>query len=256
MRRDFEDRYHHVENEHWWFAGRRDLLSLMLRRANAGPACRVLDVGCSAGATIRRLQRDGYISVVGIDISPQAIERCRNQGLQEVHVMDGQAPDFPDGSFDVILASDVLEHVPDERAAVGAWFRLLRPGGLLIALVPAFMALWSAHDEANHHRKRYRLGELRACFEAGGFRTERASYWNFLLFLPAAALRLLQRFLPSSGAGDAELTVPAAPANWLFRTTLFIENRLLGAGISWPWGLSAMVAVRRPLAPAGQARAS
>lgn len=246
MRADFEDRYHRVETEHWWFAGRRDLLSILLRQADVGTASRILDVGCSAGATLRRLREDGYMQSVGIDISEQAIERCRRQGLDNVHVMDAQAPDFPDGSFDVILASDVLEHVADESAAVRAWFRLLRPGGILVALVPAFMLLWSPHDEANHHRKRYRLGELRACVEQGGFRTERASYWNCLLFVPAAAVRLLQRLLPRLGAGNPELDVPAALANRGLRAILFAENRLLRAGLPLPWGLSALVTARRP----------
>jgi SAM-dependent methyltransferase len=246
MRPEFMDRYHRVETEHWWFAGRRHLLTGLLEQAEATPSSRILDVGCSAGATICHLQARGYRQVTGIDISATAIERCRAQGLSDVHVMDGQDPAFPEGSFDVILASDVLEHVPDERAAVGAWFRLLRPGGVLIALVPAFMALWSPHDEANHHRKRYRLRELRDCVEGGGFSTERASYWNFLLFLPAAGLRVVQRLLPRMASGHADLEVPPAVANRALRIVLAGENRLLCAGLSWPWGLSALVTARRP----------
>lgn len=246
MRAEFENRYHRAETDHWWFAGRRDLLSALLRAARMDPASRILDIGCSGGATIRRLRGDGYERVTGIDISAEAIAQCRRMGLEDVHIMDGAAPRFPDGSFDVIVASDVLEHVADEDRAARAWFRLLRPGGLLIALVPAFMLLWSPHDEANQHRKRYRLAELRRCLEASGFRTERASYWNFLLFLPAAAVRLAQRALPALGRGHPDLRVPPAPANGLLRAMLMMENRLLGAGVSWPWGLSALVTARRP----------
>jgi SAM-dependent methyltransferase len=193
--------------------------------------------------------------VVGIDISAQAIERCRGQGLLDVHVMDAQAPAFPDSTFDVILASDVLEHLDDERAAVRAWFRILRPGGLLVALVPAFMLLWSPHDEANQHRKRYRLGELRDCLEECGFKVERTSYWNFLLFLPAVAVRFLQRLLPRFGEAHPDLELPPRPANQLLRAVLLAENRLLDIGLSWPWGLSALVTVRRPLSPQLQANA-
>ena len=246
MRADFESQYHRVESDHWWFAGRRDLLSNLLRDAGAGRSSRILDVGCSGGATIRRLRREGYADVVGIDLSPEAIARCRRAGLQDVHEMDAQRPEFPDQSFDVILASDILEHVPDEAAAVRAWFRLLRPDGLLVALVPAFMALWSPHDEANQHRKRYRLGELRRCLEECGFETKRASYWNFLLFLPAALIRALQRLVPPLGRSHPDLRVPAAFVNALLAAVLFGENRLLRAGISWPWGLSALVVARRP----------
>lgn len=246
----FEDRYHRVETRHWWFAGRRDLLLRLLHAAQAGPDCRILDVGCSGGATLSELRAEGYRAVTGIDISSGAIAQCRRQGFTDVYVMDGQAPAFPDCSFDVILASDVLEHVSDERAAAGAWFRLLRPGGLLIALVPAFMMLWSAHDEANHHHRRYRLRELRAGLEAAGFRTERTSYWNCLLFPLAAVWRLLQGSRQRPGTAHTELRVPPAPANALLRAVLVAENSWVGAGHSWPWGLSAMVTARRPSTPA------
>jgi 2-polyprenyl-3-methyl-5-hydroxy-6-metoxy-1,4-benzoquinol methylase len=246
MRPEFENRYHKVEAEHWWFVGRRDLLSSLLRDADPDPLSRILDVGCAGGATLRRLRADGYTQVVGIDLSPEAIARCRDSGLQDTYEMDAQKPAFPDGSFDVILASDILEHVPDERAALQAWFRLLRPRGTLIALVPAFMALWSPHDEANHHHRRYRLAELRRCLEASGFETRRASYWNFLLFVPAALVRIIQRMMPGATADHVDLRVPPSFANALLASLLRGENRLLRAGLSWPFGLSALVVARRP----------
>lgn len=253
MRPEFENRYHQVEARHWWFLGRRDLLSALVRDSGATPRTRILDVGCAGGATLHRLRGDGYQQVVGIDISSEAIARCRRGGLEDVHAMDAQNPDFPDGSFDLILASDILEHVPDENAAAQAWFRLLRPSGVLIALVPAFMALWSPHDEANQHRKRYRLAELRGCLEAAGFETRRASYWNFLLYLPAAALRLAQRALPERARAQAKLDLPPAPVNGLLAAVLRAENRLLLAGLAWPWGLSALVIAQRP-GPGPEAR--
>jgi 2-polyprenyl-3-methyl-5-hydroxy-6-metoxy-1,4-benzoquinol methylase len=250
MRADFESQYHRVETEHWWFVGRRDLLVRLIRDAGAARSSRILDIGCAGGATIRRLQREGYTNVTGIDLSAEAVARCREQGLEAVHQMDAQAPGFPAASFDLILASDVLEHVADERRAARAWLELLKPHGCLIALVPAFMVLWSAHDEANHHRKRYRLAELRHCLEECGFETLRASYWNFLLFLPAALLRLLQRMRPGRKTQSAELDLPPGLLNSVLAGTLRGENRLLCAGLSLPWGLSALVVARRPAMPA------
>lgn len=251
MRADFESRYHRVEDEHWWFVGRRDLLCGLVRDARMGPDSRILDVGCSGGATLRRLEEDGYTAVTGIDLSPEAVSRCRARGLANVYAMDAQRPDFPDQSFDLILASDILEHVPDEGAAVHAWYRLLKPRGVLIALVPAFMALWSPHDEANHHHRRYRLRELRSRLEAAGFETHRASYWNFLLFLPACVVRGLQRLIPALGRGSPDLAVPPGTANRLLSGLLTGENRLLLAGLRWPFGLSALVVARRPAALMG-----
>lgn len=123
---------------------------------------------------------------------------------------------------------------------------------MLIVLVPAFMALWSGHDEANEHRKRYRLGELRRCVESCGFETRRASYWNFLLFLPAAAIRMLQRFASRPASAHAGLRVPPLPVNRLLGAVLRGENRLFSAGLAWPWGLSALIIARRPAAQTGR----
>lgn len=251
MRGDFEQRYHRVEDEHWWFVGRRDLLCRLVQDARMSPDSPILDVGCAGGATIRRLQHDGYTAVTGIDLSAEAVARCRQAGLADVHAMDAQRPAFPDGSFDLILASDILEHVPDEAAAVNAWYRLLRPRGVLIALVPAFMSLWSPHDEANHHHRRYRLGELQGRLEAAGFETHRASYWNFLLFLPACVVRLVQRLWPALGRRSPDLRVPPRAANQLLSGLLEGENRLFQAGLNWPFGLSALVVARRPAALRG-----
>lgn len=256
MRTDFEGLYHDVEDRHWWFIGRRDLLVRLVRESSPDPASRILDIGCSGGATIRRLRECGYRNVTGIDISPQAIARCRQQGLDNVHEMDAQAPDFPAAGFDVILASDVLEHVDDEQAALSAWFALLRPGGLLIALVPAFMALWGPHDEANEHRRRYRLPELRQAVARGGFVTQRAAYWNFLLFPPAAVLRLAQRVLPARERPSLELRLPVQPLNLLLQSVLLAENRFLRGGLDWPWGLSALVTARKPAGAVAQAGSS
>ena len=130
--------------------------------------------------------------------------------------MDAQAPDFPDANFDIIVASDVLEHISDQDSVAREWFRMLSPGGILIALVPAFMALWSSHDEANQHRKRYRLHELRQCLEASGFEAQRASYWNFLLFVPAAMVRMLQRTISGHRQVDVNLRLPPSFANQFF----------------------------------------
>jgi SAM-dependent methyltransferase len=247
METDFENSYHQAEAKHWWFVGRRDLIIALLRETNADSGSRILDVGCAGGTTIQQLNEAGFAHVSGIDISGEAIAQCRRIGLRDVYQMDAQAPDFPDDSFDIIVASDVLEHVSDENAAVREWFRILSPGGCLIALVPAFMALWSAHDEANQHRKRYRLHELRQCFAACGFETQRASYWNFLLFVPAAMVRMLQRAMADNDQPIVELRVPPSMINIMFSSLLRGENRMLTAGVNWPWGLSALVVARRPV---------
>src|SRR5262245_35302718 len=111
MKKEYERHYHRLESFHWWFCGRRQLVRRLVLHCNSDRDCRILEIGCSAGAMMAELEADGYRHVTGIDISAEAIELCKRNGLKEVYVMDAQRPDFPDRHFDVITASDVLEHL-------------------------------------------------------------------------------------------------------------------------------------------------
>ena len=247
MQDDYEEKYHRVESEHWWFVARRHLVCALVQRYASAPSSRILDLGCSGGVTIQQLVRAGYTDVGGLDVSPAAIERCRSVGLTNLHAMDAQAPDLPNDSYDLIIASDVLEHLADEQAALQAWCRILRPNGVLLVFVPAFMFMWSPHDIVNQHYRRYRLPELQASLAAAGFETLRRSYWNFLIFPPAALVRLLQRVLPPiRGMIHLELRLPPAPLNRALVGLLRLENWLIRQGVTWPWGQSALVIARKP----------
>jgi 2-polyprenyl-3-methyl-5-hydroxy-6-metoxy-1,4-benzoquinol methylase len=248
MHSQYEELYHRVERQHWWFVGRRDLIRRLLIELSPGPDCRILDVGCAGGSLIEELRSAGYQQVAGIDVSPAAIARCRAAGIGDVELMDAARPGFAPGSFDVIIASDVLEHLDDAPAALAAWRRMLRPGGIIIAMVPAFMFLWGPHDVVNAHRRRYRSTELRAALSAAGLSIERLGYWNFLLFGVAAVMRLGRRLLPATPAGQGDIRLPAAPLNRLLSGVLAAENRVISAGLDWPWGLSVLAVARRPAA--------
>ena len=246
MQDDYEEKYHRVESEHWWFVARRNLVCALVSAYARSRASTILDLGCSGGVTIQQLVRSGFTNVGGLDISPAAIERCRQAGLTNLHAMDAQSPDLPDDTVDLIIASDVLEHLADEAAALRAWFRILRPNGVVLVFVPAFRFMWSPHDIVNQHYRRYRLPELEARLAAAGFETLRRSYWNFLIFPPAALVRLLQRLLPPiRGMIHLELRIPPAPLNRALVALLRVENGLIRKGVRWPWGQSAMVVARK-----------
>ncbi|MBI5387063.1 MAG: methyltransferase domain-containing protein [Verrucomicrobia bacterium] len=209
---------------------------------------RVLEIGSSGGLLIRQLQADGYRHITGIDISPEAVRLCREHGLTDVHLMDAQRPEFPDDTFDLLIASDVLEHLADESGAVREWHRILKPDGVLIVFVPAFRLLWSEHDEANRHCRRYRLSELNQCLAAQGFHVERRGYWNCLLFPPVALVRLLRRVLPISRrtAAIGDFFPPPRLLNDALSALLRLENRFHEKGCGLPFGVSAMAVVRKP----------
>jgi len=250
MNADFEKLYHELEATHWWFVARRALVEGLVGQAAPDRASAILEIGCSGGPLLRQLRGGGYVNVTGIDISPEAIALCRQRNLGNVRVMDAQQPDFPPASFEVITASDVLEHLADPPRALAAWRQLLRPGGTVIVFVPAFSFLWSGHDEVNHHFHRYRAGELSSLLRAAGFEIQRQGYWNFCLFPPTALLRLAKRLAPGASkkppVGDIH-PVPS-PLNGLLIFLLRLENRLILSGLNFPWGVSAMVIARKPSA--------
>ncbi len=254
MNKEYEVQYHLLEENHWWFLGRRHMVHALVCRLNPDQDCRILETGCSGGPLLKQLQADGYRHVTGIDISADAIELCRQRGLTETHVMDAQNPTFNPGSFDLIIASDVMEHLTDAPKALREWHRLLRPGGRLMVFVPAFRVLWSPHDEVNHHFKRYRRSELKLLMAHSGFGLERSLYWNFLLFFPVALVRLIKRWprqsLPVAAHGDLQKQIRLI--NWLLFALLRFENRLILAGINWPWGVSVMALGKKPESAASQ----
>jgi ubiquinone/menaquinone biosynthesis C-methylase UbiE len=246
MKQEYEAHYHRVEERHWWFRGRRDLVHALVLAANADRGCAILEVGCSGGPLIQELQEAGYDHVTGLDISEEAIALARQRGLSDTHVMDAQKLSFADERFDVVTASDVLEHLADAPLALREWRRVLKANGVLIVFVPAFRWLWSEHDEANRHQHRYRRRELEALLTANGFIVERSSYWNFSLFFPVALMRVLKRLLPwKKVAESGDIFAAPRPINTALTWLLHCENRWLRRGWNLPVGISVMVIARR-----------
>jgi SAM-dependent methyltransferase len=240
----FEQKYHAMEREYWWFRGRRDCIIRTMARMEVPWTARILEIGCSGGPLLQMLVEEGYQDPAGIDISPSAISRCRERGLKNVTAMDAQEPSFEEGTFDLVIASDVLEHLTDARRALVAWQRILKPDGRLIVFVPAFMFLWSGHDEVNHHQKRYTAGGLKRDLALAGFEVERTGYWNTFLFGPITAIRLLGNLVRRRGSGDQIAPVRPIVNEWLVRV-LKVENACIAAGLRLPIGVSALAVARR-----------
>ncbi len=244
---NYEQRYHQLEEAHWWFTGRRDAIRKLIHGLRIPTTADVLEIGCSGGPLQQILLADGYTRLTGIDISEKAIALAHTRGLVNVSVMDGACLTFADNSFDLLLASDVLEHIEDEQQAVREWCRVLRPGGRMIVFVPAFQMLWTRHDEINHHFRRYTGSRLRRVLEQAGLELERSSYWNSALFFPTTAVRLLQRLLVRSRsdipyAGDLKL-LPRW-LNVLLSWLLKMENMLL-LHVGLPVGVSVFAIARK-----------
>jgi SAM-dependent methyltransferase len=242
----YERNYQLLEDSHWWTRARRDfVVRLVAQRLRVPRDAAVLDLGCSGGPLLHQLSLAGYQNLEGLDISVAAVALARSRGLT-VHQGDASAPDLPRASFDLLIASDVLEHLADDRAALERWHALLKRGGRLVVLVPAFAWLWSEHDELNRHHRRYRRSQLTRLLRATGFEVSASSYWNGLLLAPAAVLRVGRRLLPRAVAAPrATLEAVPRPVDAALYRLLRAESSLLLWGVPFPAGLSAWAVARR-----------
>jgi SAM-dependent methyltransferase len=236
-----------VDEHHWWYRGRRRVIRAELDRLALPARARILDAGCGSGRTLVELT--DYGEVAGIELNSDAAELARGRGLGEVQV--GRLEELPwaDEAFDLITCLDVIEHVPDDVAALGELRRVARPGGWLLVTVPAYQALWSRHDEANHHYRRYSRSMLRAAARSAGWQIERVSSFNSLLLAPAAAVRLAQRRMGTRNGPSSDLDMGPAWLNDVLERPMALEASWLGRGRTLPVGLSLLAVLRRP--PAG-----
>ncbi len=252
VRADEIERMYDLETTYWWFVARRRLVRLLARAY--GPTVdadeddrgrpRIVDIGCGTGATLRTLEpmaRRG----VGVDISSVALRLCAESGLSDLVQGSVEGVPLQDEQFDLSLCLDVLEHV-DDAAGARELHRICRPGGALIVTVPAYHWLWSEHDEAVGHRRRYRASELRKVLEGAGFRIVKMTHVLSLLLLPIAVFRLLQRLRrrPEDAPKTALIELPR-PVNSLLVWILALEMQVATA-ISLPFGVSIACVARRP----------
>ena len=240
----YESKYHEIEESHWWFRARRDIILRLVKKLPKN--IRVLEVGCSAGPLLADLVRSGYQNIAGLDISENAIALARERGSKNVKVADGRATGYSSESFDVVIASDVLEHIDPPTDALAEWRRILAHGGTLIIFVPAHMFLWSAHDEANQHILRFSRVQLRQMIASRGFTIEKLGFWNCALFPVTAAIRLLQQVLGGGSKVTGQLhSMPRFIDKILFRL-LWFENLLILQGMACPFGVSLFCIARKP----------
>lgn len=230
-----------LEDRHWWFRGRREIVWAMLRRAGLPDAPRILDAGCGTGRNLVEYGRLGLAE--GVDVSPEAVDFCRLRGLEHVQRAALEELPFEAGRFDLVIATDVIEHLDDDRTALTELRRVTAPGGRLVVTVPAYMWLWSRHDDSLHHKRRYTTGRLRGRMTAAGWEPQLATYF-FTALLPGVALvrALRRRGDDGEGRSDLELTSPALSR--LLELPSHAEAKLIERGRSLPAGVSVgMVAI-------------
>lgn len=242
------------EADHFWFRSRNDLLLRSFTRVKellTGPA-RILEVGCGTGNALRLLLRafSGEL-VIGCDLLEEGLRMAGMPSRIAFVVADLRRLPFAASGFSLIGMFDVLEHIPDDEAALREIRECLAPGGRLILTVPAHPCLWSYFDVASGHWRRYRRGELYDKLRAAGYCVEFISGFMMLL-LPLTWLwrKVLRRRARAVAHREVhELAVQefrVIPVlNGILEKLLKLEAWWVGSGRRLPSGTSWIAIARR-----------
>src|SRR5574338_673900 len=210
-----------LDQRHWWYRARREVLAALIRRLADPPEhARILEIGCGTGHNLPMLGQFGQVDALELDEEARSIAEDRLGRA----VMSAPLPELSgvaEGSYDLVAAFDVIEHIDDDRAALASIARRLKPGGKFVMTVPAHQWMWSAHDVVNHHKRRYSRRALRALVEGSSLSLENIGYFNSLLFPLAVAGRLSSKL---RGREDVDLKLPAAPLNAAFERCFAAER--------------------------------
>jgi SAM-dependent methyltransferase len=243
---DFELLYQ-LEEKYWWFHAMREITDTIAARELQLPGIRVLDAGCGTGFNLGYYAGKGSRDVYGLDLADAALKHVRERGFFKVAKASITEIPFESETFDIVFSFEVVTHTPYEThdTSLREMNRVLKPGGHLYIRVPAFMWLWSSHDEAINTCYRYSRDELAKKLKETGFDIEWISYANGFLF----PIILLRRFLKRFGIGGGTDVKPLPRGlQWLdgiFRTILASEAKWFKSGRTLPFGVSLIAYVKK-----------
>ncbi|TET54091.1 MAG: class I SAM-dependent methyltransferase, partial [Actinobacteria bacterium] len=186
----FQDLRKLEEKKHFWLVGKQKLIKNIIERHEPKA---LLDIGCGTGSLLKCLAQKP-IKITGIDSHREAIDFCKKTLPEATFIQeDARKLSIVDKSFDFVLASDVLEHAPDDESLVKEAFRVLKTGGNILVTAPAHKSLFGKRDIDAGHQRRYSKNELKDKLRNAGFSVKYLNHYNFFLFplmLMSRALRL------------------------------------------------------------------
>jgi len=225
-----------IQSRHWWFTGRRAILTSTIQQLMLPSNARILEIGCATGGNLDMLATFGKVSAFDMEESARVIANKKTGGVHDIRA--GHCPDnipFQGERFDLICLFDVLEHIEQDIETLAAIRSLLADDGRILITIPAYDWLYGVHDKFLHHRRRYSAREIRQHADATGYRLVRLSHFNTLLFPLAAIVRMKERLLGSKVAAGSR--VPPEPVNGLLRT-IFTAERTWLKHFNLPFGVS------------------
>lgn len=234
MDREVYERMAQHDASHWWYVARRKILSDLITREIKPPkGASILEIGCGTGHNFAMLGSFGHVDAIEIDEGAREVAEGRLGRpilTAPLPSLDGIA----NASYDMIALLDVLEHIGEDEASLASIRKKLKPGGKLLLTVPANPWMWSAHDRAHHHQRRYTIASLQAVVRKAGLKVELMSHFNSLLFPVAAVMRLIGK---ATGKTESDDKMPSAGVNAILERVFRIERHLVGR-VPLPAGVS------------------
>lgn len=223
------------EQFYWWHVGRRFILKSFLERFLKNKKNKILEFGCGTGGNLKFLSDFG--EVMGLDISERALNFCKKRGFNNLVLGDVESLNLPENSFDLVLALDVLEHLKDDKGTIEKAWRVLKTGGYFLVTVPAYQFLWSEHDKALNHYRRYLARDFSNKLEEMGFRVIKKSYLISFGFPLVLAYRIFRKIIFPKGKENIAYVILPKPINDFFIFLLKREASLLKY-LNLPFGTS------------------
>lgn len=236
-----------IEDDYWWFKAKRHLLIRTVKRLkrDLAPDAHLLDGGCGTGASLREISK--LLPSVGIEKYFDGLTLCKERNLDNLVNAQLEHLPFKEETFDVVLAMDILEHVDDDTEVLNELLRVSKEGAFLIVHVPAFMFLWSDHDFAVDHKRRYTAGELTQQLRKSNFEVKFINYRLCLLF-PSGILRKYFIKAKKFIKGDSSIQSCRPKVGRLLNNILYaivvMEDLLLNY-LHLPFGLSILCVARK-----------
>lgn len=244
MDKNYYIEYYKLERENWWFKARLNIIQAQVAWiANGRKDLNILNVGTATGATSVMLEAFGRVKSVEYDKDCYDFVRERlDIDLEQGSILELQ---FKDEQYDLVCAFDVIEHVEDDHKAVSEMLRVCKKNGHVFITVPAFMFLWGPHDVVNQHYRRYVSKQLKNLLTPTHIQF--LTYFNSLLFLPVAAVRVLSKLIPfkRKGSGSDFGLIESKLLNSLFYKMFMLENSWLSKRIGLSFGVSLLAIAQK-----------
>lgn len=219
---------HNFEKTYWWHVGKKHLVLELVKKYKPNNSnMNILEIGCGTGEIAQSLNEFGKIYVN--DISATALDYCKQKGIENVIEGDISIMNLTEyeNYFDIVLALDVLEHIQDDEETIRKIYKLLKPNGLFIINVPAYKFLWSGHDEALQHKRRYTSYEITQKLKDAKFKIINKSHFVFFAFPVIATVKFLSNFLARRSLPRTSYIILPNKLNGFMINVLKMETKLL-----------------------------